>query len=113
MRVPTANRASFERNGGLSGAAVSAWCRSELSSVTTLWHLRPMPKNPDPVAFLIAIRQPDDTDHVYAILARTTGEAIDVAATQEPQGPKPRHVGTLGSSSVKRLKLKAGEARII
>jgi hypothetical protein len=72
-----------------------------------------MPKAPATVAFLVAIRQPDATDHAYAILAQTESEAVGIAAAQEPNGASPRHVGTLGALTVKRIKLKPGEARII
>lgn len=72
-----------------------------------------MPKKSAHFAFLIAVRQPDGADHIYAILARSVDEAIRVAAAQEPEGPAPRHVGSLGSHTVKRIKLEIGEARII
>ncbi|KQO52337.1 hypothetical protein ASF24_22685 [Methylobacterium sp. Leaf86] len=72
-----------------------------------------MPRKPAHFAFLIAIRQSDGSDHVYAILAHSVDEAVRIAAAQEPEGPAPRHVGSLGSHTVKRIKLEIGEARII
>lgn len=72
-----------------------------------------MPKEPPYSAYLIAVRQFDETDHIYAILARTVEGAIQLAAEQEPAGPAPRHVGLLGAPTVKRMELKVGEARII
>jgi len=72
-----------------------------------------MSKSPHPGAFLIAVRQPDETDHTYAILVDRIAEAISVVTAREPGGPRPRHVGTLGPYSVKRIKLRPGEARII
>lgn len=72
-----------------------------------------MPKKPALTAYLVAIHQADSTDNVYAILAKTVADAIEIAEVQEPSGPKPRIVGTLGAISVKRMRLKAGEARII
>ncbi|MCJ2131563.1 hypothetical protein [Methylobacterium sp. E-045] len=72
-----------------------------------------MPKKPAHFAYLIAVRQPDGSDHVYAILAQSVDEAVKVAAAREPEGPAPRHVGSLGSHTVERIKLQIGEARII
>ncbi|WP_243982638.1 hypothetical protein [Methylobacterium sp. E-045] len=72
-----------------------------------------MPKKAASAAYLIAIRQLDETDNVYAILAKTESEALKIAGQCEPAGPAPRHVGSLGAASVKRLGLKPGEARII
>ncbi|MCC0807475.1 hypothetical protein FPV16_14750 [Methylobacterium sp. W2] len=72
-----------------------------------------MPKKPTQFAFLIAIRQTDQTDLVYAILAWTVEEAIEVAAAQAPKGSALRHVGSLSAHTVKRIQLKSGEARII
>ncbi|MHC2017137.1 hypothetical protein [Methylobacterium sp. CM6247] len=72
-----------------------------------------MPKKPAHFAFQIAIRQTDQTDLVYAILARTVEEALEVAAAQAPEGAAPRHVGSLSAHTVKRIRLKSGEARII
>jgi hypothetical protein len=72
-----------------------------------------MSKKPPHFAYLIAIRQPDETDRIYAILAMAMGDAIQIAAEQEPTGPAPRHVGLLGASIVKRMKLKIGDVRIV
>lgn len=72
-----------------------------------------MPKKPPHFARLIAVRQPDETDRIYAILAMAVGNAIQIAAQQEPTGPAPRHIGLLGTAIVKRMKLKVGEVRIV
>ena len=70
-------------------------------------------KKPPHFAYLIAVRQADETDRVYAILAKTVEEAIQLAAEQEPAGPAPRHVGLLGAPMAKRMELKVGEVRIV
>ncbi|MHC2017207.1 hypothetical protein [Methylobacterium sp. CM6247] len=72
-----------------------------------------MPKKPALTAYLVAINQPDGTDNVYAILAKTAQDALEIAVAQEPGGPMPHIVGTLGAMSVSRMRLKPGEARII
>ena len=64
-------------------------------------------------AYLIAVRLADETDRVYAILAKTVEEAIQIAAEQEPAGPAPRQVGLLGAPMAKRMELKVGEVRIV
>ncbi|MHC1998836.1 hypothetical protein ACYQR9_00005 (plasmid) [Methylobacterium sp. CM6241] len=70
-----------------------------------------MPKKPELFAYLIAVRQLDGSDHVYAILAGTKDEAIMMVAAHEPDGPKPRHVGAFGARTVERIGLKVGEVR--
>ncbi|MHC2088669.1 hypothetical protein [Methylobacterium sp. CM6244] len=72
-----------------------------------------MPKKPALTAYLVAIQQPDGTDNVWAILAKTAADALEIAEAQEPGRAEPRIVGTLGAMSVKRMRLKPGEARII
>ena len=79
--------------------------RSGISSI--------MPKKPVLTAYLVAIHQPDGTDNVYAILAKTAADALEIAEAQEPGRAEPRVVGTLGAMSVKRMRLKPGEVRII
>ncbi|WP_311274832.1 hypothetical protein [Methylobacterium sp. WCS2018Hpa-22] len=72
-----------------------------------------MPKKPALTAYLVANQQPDGTDNVWAILAKTVADALEIAEAQEPGRTEPRIVGTLGAMSVKRMRLKPGEARII
>lgn len=72
-----------------------------------------MPKKPKLSAYLIAVRQFDGSDHVYAILAGTKDEAIEVVAAQEPDGPAPRYAGAFGARTVERIGLKVGEVRKI
>ena len=71
------------------------------------------PKTAAPVAFLIAIRQADETDRIYAILAESGGEGVRLAPAQEPEGRAPCHGVILGPLAVKRIKLKPREAPII
>ncbi|KQO87331.1 hypothetical protein [Methylobacterium sp. Leaf91] len=72
-----------------------------------------MLKKPVHFAYLIAVRQADETDRVYAILAKAVEEAIQLAAEHEPTGPAPRQVGLLGAPVAKRMELKVGEARVV
>ncbi|MHC2002854.1 hypothetical protein ACYQR9_20750 [Methylobacterium sp. CM6241] len=72
-----------------------------------------MPKKQDQFAHLIAVRQFDGSDHVYAILADTKDEAIKMVAAQDPEGPAPRYAGAFGAQTVERIGLKVGEVRKI
>ncbi|MCC0809107.1 hypothetical protein FPV16_23390 [Methylobacterium sp. W2] len=72
-----------------------------------------MPKKPSLTAFLVAIHQADSTDNVYAILAKTVADALEIAEAQEPAGANPHVVGKLGAASIARMDLKPGEARAI
>jgi hypothetical protein len=65
------------------------------------------------IAYLIAVRQLDGADHVYAILAGTKDEAIKLIAAHEPGGPAPRYAGAFGARTVERMGLKVGEVRKI
>lgn len=96
---------------GISGAAVSVWKRGFPSPLAHAIG-RAMPNKPALSAFLIAVHQTDGTDNVYAIMATTVTVALELATAQEPSGA-PRYVGTLGTKSAIRMKLKPGEARMI
>lgn len=72
-----------------------------------------MPKKLALTAYLVAIRLPDSTDNVWAILAKTAADALEIAEAQEPGRSEPRIVGTPGTMSVRRMGLKPGEVRII
>jgi hypothetical protein len=68
---------------------------------------------PDRIAYLIAVGQPDGSDHIYALLADTMGKAIEAAAIHKPGGAAPRYAGALGTRFVERSNLEAGEVRHI
>ncbi len=72
-----------------------------------------MPKEQNLFAHLIAVRQYDGSDHVYAILADTKDQAIQLVAAHEPGGPEPRYAGAFGARTVERIGLKVGEVRKI
>lgn len=74
---------------------------------------RSMSKKPHLLAHLIAVRQFDGADQVYAVLAGTKDEAIKIVAAQDPDGSEPRRVGAFGTRTVERIGLKVGEVRKI
>jgi hypothetical protein len=72
-----------------------------------------MPKKPALFAYLIAVAQPDGSDHIYAILTDTMDAAIKAAAIREPGAGALRYAGSLGTRSVERMNLKADRVRLI
>lgn len=67
----------------------------------------------DRIAYLIAVRQFDGADHVYAILADTMDQALEAAALHDPGRAAPRYAGSLGARFVEGSNLEAGEVRLI
>ena len=72
-----------------------------------------MPKTLALFAYLIAVGQPDGSDHIYAILAETMDDAIKAASVHRSGRGAPRYAGALGARSVELMDLKNGEVRLI
>ncbi|MCC0808721.1 hypothetical protein FPV16_21360 [Methylobacterium sp. W2] len=72
-----------------------------------------MSKKPTLFAYLIAVEQPDGSDHIYAVLADTMDRAMEAAVVYEGGRGTPRYAGTLGTRSIERISLEAGEVRLI
>jgi uncharacterized membrane protein len=64
-------------------------------------------------AYLVAVSRKRETVRVYAVLVRTSDEALEAVALNAPPSAKLQIVGSLSRALVKRIRLVPGELRLV